>query len=487
MTASAGHAGTARGGRSVAPVRPHRAAVIAVAVVFTASGLAMASAVSRMPQIKGQVHASATELAFALVCVGIGSVTAMPFAGRMVQRFGTATICRVFATTALIGWSLVPLAGSVPELAAILLLTGAGVGTWDVAMNVQGSIVERARGQVLMPLWHGLFSVGGVVGALAGAGAARWGIALGWQLPVVAAVLLVAVLASCGVFLGNPVGDGAPADPGDRVGDGAPAAADDPDSVLARSGRASTQHEASAAGDDPDCVLAPCNRASTQSRDADGASRPADQAADRASDPAASAGPTGIGRTRITRVEILLGLITLGTALGEGAANDWLAVALVDGRGAPVAIGALTYAGFNLTMALGRFGGGPLIARFGRVPALRTAGLLAAAGIAVLCLIPRTGTAFIGAAAWGLGLAIVFPSAMSAAGEVQGRGGRAIATVSTIGYGGFLLGAPLIGTLAHAMPLLHALLVVAAFAILIVILAPAARERHRPARTVARS
>lgn len=177
----------------------------------------------------------------------------------------------------------------------------------------------------------------------------------------------------------------------------------------------------------------------------------------------------------------------LSTALGEGAANDWLAVALVDERGAPAAIGALTYAGFNITMAIGRFTGGPLIARFGRVASLRVAGSIAAIGILMLCLIPGTAVALIGAAAWGLGLAIVFPSAISAAGEVPGRGDRAIATVSTIGYGGFLLGAPTIGTLAHAIPLLDALLVVAAFAILIVVIAPAARERRAATRTIARS
>ena len=56
---------------------------------------------------------------------------------------------------------------------------------------------------------------------------------------------------------------------------------------------------------------------------------------------------------------------------------------------------------------------------------------------------------------------------------------------STIGYGGFLFGAPLIGVLAHLMPLLHALLAVAAVVMIIVILAPAARERGGVTRTVA--
>ena len=182
-------------------------------------------------------------------------------------------------------------------------------------------------------------------------------------------------------------------------------------------------------------------------------------------------------RSSITRVEILLGIIVFGTAVGEGAANDWLALMLVDNRAAPAAFGALTYAGFNLTMALGRFAGGVIIQRFGRAPVLRVAGLMASAGVAALCLIPSTVVALLGALAWGLGLSVVFPSAMSAAGEVPGRGSRAIAVVSTIGYGGFLLGAPLIGFLAHHMPLDRALLAVAVLVLLIAILASVARER----------
>ena len=69
--------------------------------------------------------------------------------------------------------------------------------------------------------------------------------------------------------------------------------------------------------------------------------------------------------------------------------------------------------------------------------------------------------------------------AMSAPGEVPGRGSRAIAVVSTIGYGGFLFGAPLIGFLAHMMPLDRALLAVAALVLLVAILAPVAREHGR--------
>jgi MFS family permease len=169
--------------------------------------------------------------------------------------------------------------------------------------------------------------------------------------------------------------------------------------------------------------------------------------------------------------------MTFATALGEGAANDWLALMLVDNRGAPPAFGALAFAGFNLTMAIGRFTGGVVIQRYGRALVLRAAGVVACTGVATLCLLNSTLIAVLGALAWGLGLSVVFPSAMSAAGEVPGRGARAIGVVSTIGYGGFLLGAPLIGLLAHWMPLDRALLAVAVLVLLIAVLAPAARER----------
>src|SRR5262249_57880528 len=87
-----------------------------------------------------------------------------------------------------------------------------------------------------------------------------------------------------------------------------------------------------------------------------------------------------LGRTALQPVEILLGIITFATALGEGAANDWLALMLVDNRGAPAAVGALTFAGFNVTMAIGRFTGGVVIQHYGRVPGFRVTGPLARSG-----------------------------------------------------------------------------------------------------------
>jgi MFS family permease len=189
----------------------------------------------------------------------------------------------------------------------------------------------------------------------------------------------------------------------------------------------------------------------------------------------------------LTGVELVLGLLTFSTALGEGASNDWLALVLVDERGAPEALGALTFAGFNVAMTAGRLGGGELIRRTGRVPVLRLAGATAVTGVLLVALVPYLAAAVVGGMLWGLGLAVVFPAAMSAAGEIPDRGPHAIGVVSTIGYSGFLAGAPTIGFVAEHVGLDHALLVVAAVCSLVFLLAPAARERQSTAARPASS
>jgi MFS family permease len=387
-------------------------------VVFALAGFVGASALARMPSVRAQVGATSAQLSLALVCVGIGSLLAMPLTGRLTERYSSAAVVRAFAVLVLAGWTVAGFLHAVPALAACLLVVGAGYGVWDVAMNVQGHTVEQRRERVLMPLWHAMFSFGSVVGALAGAGAARARVPLHWQFPITGAVAAVVLMTATARFVA------------DRA-----------------------EHE----------VLPETAEFSV------------------------SAGETGASPLRrgLTRIEILLGLVVLATTLGEGAANDWLGLMLVDNRGLPEAFGGVALAGFNLAMGFGRLASVPAIRSWGRVRVLRTSGATACGGVLLLCLVDTPATALVGALAWGLGLAVVFPSGMSAAGEIEGRGARAIASVSTIGYGGFLFGAPLIGQLTRAVPLDRALLVVAAMALLIVVLAPVARPRRAAVRTIA--
>jgi MFS family permease len=187
-------------------------------------------------------------------------------------------------------------------------------------------------------------------------------------------------------------------------------------------------------------------------------------------------------RRVITVRLVLLGLLTACTTLGEGAAADWGAIFLTDERHAEESVAALGYAAFAGAMAVGRFGGTWVLIRFSRVTALRASGVLASASVLALIAVDSTVTGLIAMVGWGLGVALVFPAAMSAGAENAERAAQGIATVATIGYAGFLVGPPMIGFVAGAASLGVGLLVVSLLLLLVVVLAPAARP---PATAVA--
>jgi fucose permease len=177
---------------------------------------------------------------------------------------------------------------------------------------------------------------------------------------------------------------------------------------------------------------------------------------------------------------LLVGVVTLCATTLEGAAADWLALFLTDERGASASLAAFGYAVFAVAMAGGRFSGTAVAERLGRDGAVRVGGLVSFAGVLLTVLGPGLAGAYVGAALWALGVCLVFPAAVSAGGEAPDRPADAIAAVTTIGYGGFLLGPPLIGLLADQVGLGRALLVLLVLAAGIGALAPAVRSR-RPA------
>jgi len=257
----------------------------AVVVMFFGYGFVMASSYSRMPGIRDQLGCTPTQLAFALVCMGVGIILGMPFAGRLVDRFSSRAVTLV----SLGGWVLVPTARSVSVLALTLLITGVGAGVAGVAMNVQGHLVEVRRQKVWMPYWHGFFSVGAVSGALAGAFAASIGLPIGWQLLGVSGFLAVAMCLATTRFI--------------------------PDAGLHSSAGSEPVEEP--IFDEPQALASAPSQAGQRRRSA------------------------------LNPIEILLGIITFATALGEGAANDWLALMLVDNRGAPPGAWGTDLCGFQ--------------------------------------------------------------------------------------------------------------------------------------------
>ncbi len=195
------------------------------------------------------------------------------------------------------------------------------------------------------------------------------------------------------------------------------------------------------------------------------------------------AGGKGSWRSRLAvwrdRRTLLIGLIVLGMAFAEGSANDWLALAMVDGHGVDNATGALVFGIFVTAMTVGRVGGVYLLDRFGRVPVLRVSALLAGTGLVVMIFAPVPWLAALGVVGWGLGSALGFPVGMSAAADDPKLAAARVSAVATIGYLAFLVGPPLVGFVGQQVGLLQALLLVLVLVALAGAVSPAARETRR--------
>jgi cyanate permease len=157
---------------------------------------------------------------------------------------------------------------------------------------------------------------------------------------------------------------------------------------------------------------------------------------------------------------LVIGLMVLAFAFTEGTANDWLAVALVDGHGSSEATGALGFGAFVVAMTLSRTVGGSVLDRWGRVAVLRTQALMAVVGLLMVVAGPDAGWALVGAFVWGIGASLGFPVGMSAASDEPDRAAGRVSVVASIGYVAFLAGPPLVGFLADAVGIRRALLVV---------------------------
>jgi MFS family permease len=172
---------------------------------------------------------------------------------------------------------------------------------------------------------------------------------------------------------------------------------------------------------------------------------------------------------------VLIGLFTLCMAFTEGTGNDWLAVATIDGYQAAPALGSFAFAVFVAAMTGGRWFGPGLIDRFGRVPVLRASAVLALVGLMLVVFGHALPIAIVGAAFWGLGAALGFPTGMSAAADDPLRAAGRVSVVASIGYVAFLAGPPLIGFLGDHVGVLRALTVAAALLAIAILIAGACR------------
>ncbi len=318
-------------------------------LAFVTLGLFWGAWASVLPDVQRATGVSKGALGVALLCVSLGSIPAMLFvAGPAVDRYGSRAVA-VFGAA----------------------FAGAASGALDVGINANAGRLETESGKRVMPMAHGLYSVGILVGAVS-AGLAR---AAGAERELI--LLGVAVLiALTAVLVGS-----------ERI------------------------------------------------------------------DPAPSEGKHTI---RIERALLGLGILCAVAFVVEGGIESWSALFLERELDASPAVSGLGPGVFGASMAAGRFYGQST--RLGERTLLVGSGLLAATGCFIAAVAPSSPVALVGLALGGAGVALYAPIVFGAGGR---RGASAVATVTTLGYFGLLIGPALVGGVAQLTSLRGSFVVLA--------------------------
>ncbi|NVM93337.1 MFS transporter [Arthrobacter wenxiniae] len=458
---SGSNAGGTDSGTTGADARTVKAWRNGVVAAYAGSGLVFSTWVSRIPAIRDGLGLTPATVGLILLCMSLGSFVSVAASGLVVLRLGSRLTTRVCTTVQAVGLVLMGVGASVfvnpLVVGAGLVVVGLGTASFNTASNIEGAAVERALGRHIMPRLHGSFSIGTVVGAGLGALAASVHLPVAIHVAVIAAIVWTAIWVATRHYQA--------------------------DRHAADAGRGQGAVRLGELDSVPGTGPIPLVRPGTTARPpAKGAAPPAaDAAAALAAETRRLAQARLDGRAKIAAAwrdprTLLIGVLVLGLALAEGAAGDWVALALADGHGSSNATGALGYGIFVSAMTVGRFAGTMVLDRYGRVAALRVSAALAVAGLAVFVFAPSQEAALAALVFWGLGSALGFPVGMSAASDDPDHAAARVSVVSTIGYGAFLGGPPLLGLLAEHIGVLHSLLAVLVMLVVAFVLTPVVRQ-----------
>jgi MFS family permease len=336
---------------------------------------------------------------------------------------------------------------SVAALAAVLALLGAGWGGMNVALNSAAVDVIEELGRPVMPSFHAAYSLGGLLGALVG-GALAGVLSTATHLALIGALALVATAGLGAALLRRP------------------RRAEPPQTTAPEKSRQAQEPASANAGGAAAAETGVAHPGAAQQSIAE-----PDVTAPEA------AGPPSGRRTAV--IVLIFSLIALCSAYGEGALADWGALHLRTDLHTGAGLAAGGYAAFSVAMVIGRLSGSRALRAVGRTAVLAGGGACAALGMLDAALVPSLPWALPGFVLVGLGLSNIFPAAVGRAGQLRGPAG--VAAASTLGYGGFLTGPPLIGFLADRVGLPIALTSICVLAGAVSLLALAA-DRAEPGR-----
>lgn len=175
---------------------PHLWQKIATALCFFSLGFSTAAWAPLIPYAQQRLLLNHADFGLLLLCAGIGSMLAMPLAGRLANTLGCRAVLAVVLTAFLF---ILPALAYSPNhlmMAISLFFFGASAGALGVTVNIQAAQVEKKLAKSLMSGFHGVCSLGGLAGVLGMTTLMGFGLApLTGAVIVSAILLLIAILA----------------------------------------------------------------------------------------------------------------------------------------------------------------------------------------------------------------------------------------------------------------------------------------------------
>ena len=383
----------------------------AVFAIFTLAGFNFASWASRIPAVRDSLDFSEAQMGLLLLSMAVGSIIALPLAGHIMERLGARNTILTFGAINMVGYFMAAFAVA-NESAMTLRLALFVVGVGTGVWDAAMNVEGALVEQKMGRTIMPRLHAGFSFGTIIGAGGGVLMAAL--KVPFAAHVSGAVIIGFIGVVWAV---------------------------------RFFLPDESTAPAASP--------------RDHAGNAGPVKR-------------PNAFGAWLEPRT-LLVGLVVLAAALTEGAGNDWVGLAVVDGFNQDNAMGAVVLTVFLIAMTAMRLFGTSLLDGYGRVFVLRLSGGLAFGGLLVFALVPNLWIALVGVVAWGMGAALGFPVGMSAASDDPRRAAARVSVVATIGYSAFFMGPPLLGMLAEHVGYRHALLVILAPILVSLLIAHTAR------------
>ena len=169
---------------------------------------------------------------------------------------------------------------------------------------------------------------------------------------------------------------------------------------------------------------------------------------------------------------LLLCIMPMGSMVVEGAFIDWSAVFVRSVLDASPLVISIIYSFFAIVMAAVRLSGDAIGKRFGAKLIVQASGIASAVGIALFALSPNVPFAMFAAAISGMGVAIVYPIAVTASARRPGSAADNVAAITMVSFSAFLVAPPIIGFLSDFFGLRTALLLLVPVALMSALLAP---------------